>query len=181
MVFYFFLRTRIKKEGFTLLELLIIIAIIGILTTVITSAVQTAKASARDVRRLSDMRNIQTGLQLYFDKQREFPDALSDLVPDIFPTLPADPLGGGGANVYSYVSLVNASGAACGISVTCLYYHIGMNLETTANSAIKSDADECPAAGAGCAGVLPGTTISGADIAGCAGEAGRYCVDKVPN
>ncbi|MDP3772386.1 MAG: prepilin-type N-terminal cleavage/methylation domain-containing protein [bacterium] len=181
MVFYFFRQTRVKKNGFTLLELLIIIAIIGILTTIIIAAVQTAKAQARDVRRLLDMRNIQTGLQLYFDKQREYPDALTNLVPDIFPTLPSDPLGGGGVNVYSYIPLVNASGAVCGVGVSCLYYHIGMNLETTGSAALKVDADECPAAGAGCADVLAGTTISGADTAGCSGEAGRSCVDKVPN
>ncbi len=170
-----------KKKGFTLIELLIVISIIGILATLIISAVQTAKAQARDVRRLSDLRNIETGLQLYFDKQREYPDVLNDMVPDIFPVVPTDPLGGGGANVYTYVPLVSASGAACGMGVQCLYYHIGINMENVGGAALRVDADACPAAGAGCVDVLPGTTISGADTAGCAGEAGRYFEDRVPN
>jgi type II secretion system protein G len=62
-----------KHRGFTLIELLVVIAIIGILSAVVLSALNTARAKARDARRLSDMHQIQTALALYFLKNGMYP------------------------------------------------------------------------------------------------------------
>lgn len=67
-----------KRLGFTLIELLVVIAIIGILAATILVALQSSRKSARDARRVSDIRSIMNALQLYYDNAGEYPtgDAL---------------------------------------------------------------------------------------------------------
>ncbi|MEK7995391.1 MAG: type II secretion system protein, partial [Planctomycetota bacterium] len=62
------------KRGFTLIELLVVIAIIGMLSSVILASLNTARQKARDARRLSDMKQIQTALELYYDTNRAYPN-----------------------------------------------------------------------------------------------------------
>ena len=47
-----------KKPGFTLIEILVVIAIIGLLSGVILVAINPARAKARDVRRKSELRQV---------------------------------------------------------------------------------------------------------------------------
>jgi type II secretion system protein G len=61
------------KKGFTLIELLVVIVIIGILATLATVALGSARTKARDARRLSDVRQMQTALELYFNDQGSYP------------------------------------------------------------------------------------------------------------
>ena len=55
-----------NKKGFTLIELLVVIAIIGLLAAVTTIALNSARMKARDARRLADIRQIQTALEMYY-------------------------------------------------------------------------------------------------------------------
>ncbi len=55
--------------GFTLVELLIVIAIIGVLATVAFLALNRTRGKARDAKRISDVRQVQSALELYFNDQ----------------------------------------------------------------------------------------------------------------
>jgi type II secretion system protein G len=61
------------KRGFTLIELLVVIAIIGILASVVLASLNSARAKARDSRRISDIKQISTALQLYRDTNGSLP------------------------------------------------------------------------------------------------------------
>ncbi|MBU6431462.1 type II secretion system GspH family protein [Patescibacteria group bacterium] len=62
-----------KERGFTLIELLVVIAIIGILSSVVLASLNTARTKARDAKRISEVRQIQTALALYYDKYGQYP------------------------------------------------------------------------------------------------------------
>lgn len=67
------MRKNIKQIGFTLIELLVVIAIIGILITIVGLNYAEARSQARDVRRMEDMRDIQTAFEQYFAEKSEYP------------------------------------------------------------------------------------------------------------
>ena len=53
--------------GFTLIELLVVITIIGILASMILASLVSTKRGARDVRRISDVKQIGLALQIYLE------------------------------------------------------------------------------------------------------------------
>jgi len=61
------------KKSFTLIELLIAIAIIGILTAIITFSLANVRAKARDTRRLADLDQIALNLELYYNYSQHYP------------------------------------------------------------------------------------------------------------
>ncbi len=66
-----------NKKGFTLIELLVVIAIIGLLAGISVVALNSARQKARDVRRVADIRQIQTALAMYYDSASKYPSSLS--------------------------------------------------------------------------------------------------------
>ncbi len=62
-----------NKKGFTIIELLIVIAIIGLLATISMVALNGARQKSRDAKRLADIRQIQTALELYFNDNNNYP------------------------------------------------------------------------------------------------------------
>jgi len=66
------------KRGFTLIEILVTIAIIGLLTTLLLSNLQETRARARDARRKSDLNELRTALRLYYNDYQSYPTASSN-------------------------------------------------------------------------------------------------------
>lgn len=62
-----------KGKGFTLIELLVVIAIIGLLSTLAIVALGTARMKSRDARRLADLKQIQTALELFYSDSSTYP------------------------------------------------------------------------------------------------------------
>jgi general secretion pathway protein G len=63
------------NKGFTLIELLVVIAIIGLLSTLAVVALNSARQKSRDSKRVADIKQIQTALELYFAEQNGYPVA----------------------------------------------------------------------------------------------------------
>jgi prepilin-type N-terminal cleavage/methylation domain-containing protein len=98
-----------NQKGFTLIELLVVIAIIGLLSSVILASLNSARKKGRDARRLADLKQLQTALELYYSDHTAYPEAttqasavtaLTGLVPANITTIADDPLGGSYHYVY---------------------------------------------------------------------------------
>jgi len=63
-----------NQRAFTLIELLVVIAIIGLLATIVLVSLNTARAKARDTKRLSDIRQIIIALEMFYDANGRYPD-----------------------------------------------------------------------------------------------------------
>jgi prepilin-type N-terminal cleavage/methylation domain-containing protein len=63
-----------KNRAFTLIELLVVIAIIGILASIVMVALNDSRTKTRDAERLSDMKQIQIALELYYDTYGSYPN-----------------------------------------------------------------------------------------------------------
>tara|TARA_B100000745_G_scaffold300516_1_gene254906 strand:+ start:9386 stop:9802 length:417 start_codon:yes stop_codon:yes gene_type:complete len=114
-----------ESSGFTLIELLVVIAIIGILSSVVLASLNSAREKSRDARRIGDVKQLQLALEMYYDSNSSYPNALTDLVSTYIPVIPLDPSSN---NSYLY-----ATGPTD--------YVILADLETN-HSALDSDVDD---------------------------------------
>jgi len=72
-----------KQRGFTLLELLVVIAIIGLLATIAVAALATAREKARTVQKLHDLNQLSKALELYYDEFGAYPPNIPSGNPNI--------------------------------------------------------------------------------------------------
>ncbi len=103
-----------KQNGFTIVELLIVVVVIGILAAIVTVAYSGITQRARDSERLSEMKSIEKALFLYHVDNGGYPtcsnttyvpgatqsacfmDSIeSSLVPEYMADLPTDPVNSG--------------------------------------------------------------------------------------
>lgn len=112
-----------KRSGFTLMELLIVIAIIGVLASLAAVSYSSAQRRARDSQRQSDLKAIQNALEQYYaDHDGNYPigcDTIADET-DYLPegVLPQDPKLGANyifgtcdASQYRYCADLEADGS----------------------------------------------------------------------
>ncbi|NTV44547.1 MAG: prepilin-type N-terminal cleavage/methylation domain-containing protein [Candidatus Yonathbacteria bacterium] len=159
-----------SSRGFTLIELLVVIAIIGILSSVVLASLNSARQKSRDARRISDIKQLQLALELYYDANSSYPTTtlgLAALAPTYISSVPTDPVG---ATAYTYVATAAAAGTTSCTTAPCLSYALGSSLEQTGHTALSADADHATI----------GTAFYGADAAGCTNGASRYCYDVTP-
>lgn len=69
-----------KQQGFNLIELLLIIAVLIVLVLISVWALAGQRTRARDAKRISDIRQIRTALELYKINEGEYPLVANALV-----------------------------------------------------------------------------------------------------
>jgi len=86
------------KKGFTLIELMVVIAVIAILATIALFGLAKAQAAARDTSRQQIMNGVRTALERYFADNQAYYSATNDFCGAIFAlvgggylTQPVDP------------------------------------------------------------------------------------------
>lgn len=160
-----------KEKSFTVIELLVVVAIIGVLASLVLVSMQGLRAKARDVKRLEDMRQTVTALEMYKDQNGVYPgstysygegevvcggwdssntDNDSDGKPFIEPLedsglmkVPTDPTPGGTCAGYRYYRY-SAGSYGCDVSRGDFFVLGVNNMETTGNPHPKSPGWSCP-------------------------------------
>ena len=70
-----------KRKGFTLIELMVVVAIMGLLAALAVISLNNARERARDARRISDIKQIQTALEMYYLDNHGYPTTPQDGYP----------------------------------------------------------------------------------------------------
>ncbi len=88
----------LKHKGFSLIELLVVLGIIAILTSLTAFNFNQARERARDLQRKNDLKQLQNALEIYKnDSSQSFPNVAdfaaleAVLKPTYIPALPVDP------------------------------------------------------------------------------------------
>jgi general secretion pathway protein G len=72
-----------KAKGFTIVELLVVISVIAILLIGLIMAFSGIRASSRDARRISDLKNVQAAVEMYYlGEGHKYPPASTDTIGD---------------------------------------------------------------------------------------------------
>lgn len=65
---------KLFKNGFTIIELLVVVSIIAVLSSITFSALSSARMKARDALRMQNLEEIKKALALYFaDNGQKYP------------------------------------------------------------------------------------------------------------
>jgi len=115
-----------KKQGFTFIELLVVVTIIAVLAAIGAVSYRSTNQNARDSKRLADLEQIRSALEICRSEVGYYPSSISGGVScggeDYLSPLPSDPQGGG----YSY----SPSGCSAG---QCTSYEVCTTLEDDSN------------------------------------------------
>lgn len=88
-------RDRRRAHGFSLLELIVVMAVLGILVAYALPAYQDSVLRAREAVLKEDLQRMRDSFEQYLTDKGTYPEALDDLVRDGYlRSLPVDPLTG---------------------------------------------------------------------------------------
>ncbi len=114
------IRNKTQQSGFTLIELLVVIAIIGLLASVVLLSLNSARAKSRDAKRLSDVRQIASAMELYFNDNNTYPTTTPVLVPNYIGSWPSYPLPSADGSCGTYTGYALTGGATTWSIPFCL-------------------------------------------------------------
>lgn len=93
---------KLNQKGFTIIELLVVIVIIGILVALTLPNLFSAQARGRDTDRKNELKNVQTKLETYFNDNGSYPADFAAAQADAEVT--ADETTGPRNDAYTYTS-----------------------------------------------------------------------------
>lgn len=153
-----------RAKAFTLIELLLVISIISILSSIVMASLNQARGRARDAQRLSDVRQLRNALEMYFGKYEGYPGATSSLQSSGFvPKFPVPPIGAGQTQ-YSYGAFGQTAACSKG-----MIYHLGVALEDASNEALRTDRDAVQGGSAGYTNLCTGGVSFNGNASACTG------------
>ena len=128
---------RRHERGFTLIELMIVVAIIAILAGILIPNFVNARAQAQTAACESNLRAIATALELYYADNQVYPTASGASVQPALMTVngvaylnntPKDPAAQSGAATYVLTTAQASGGGPATYTVTCPGVHVGSTL-----------------------------------------------------
>lgn len=125
------------RKGFTLVELLIVVSIIGILTSFLMVNFIGAKSRARDAQRKSDMRQMQAAFELFRADVGNYPtnaqvacgSSLTNGGTTYMQKIPCDPL-----NTGQYIYTYTQTGGGTGYSLFACLENVNDSQKDAANN-----------------------------------------------
>ena len=133
-----------KVKGFTLVEVLIVIFIVGLLSSVVLVGLGSFRARGRDARRIADLHQIQNGLELYINKEGVYPNVTANNSGSwrlFTETLKNAGIGVAAVPNDPAATATNDKSYSYGISSDGLSYVIGGRLEDANDAVLKNDLD----------------------------------------
>ena len=83
---------RSKEKGFTLIELIVVVTIIGILAGIALVNVSTAQRKARESALRANLFEMRKAIDNFYADKQHYPSDLQELVPNYIRKIPKDPI-----------------------------------------------------------------------------------------
>jgi prepilin-type N-terminal cleavage/methylation domain-containing protein len=133
-----------RDQGFTIVELLIVIVVIGILALLVITTYSGIQAKARNSKRQTDVQSIQTQVEAFFSENGYYPSRTDMNVDPSNPTKSQTLVAAPVAKSYAY-AVTDSSGNSCETDdTTCAKYTLTATYEGSVNGAttyVKTNLD----------------------------------------